>query len=108
MIVIPIKTVAECNTRCNHFERARRTKSHRQAARLMVPAHPLPCMVTLTRLSPGTLDDDNLRSALKACRDGVAERLGADDRPGSGIEWRYAQEKCARGEYGVRVEVTPA
>lgn len=108
MTILPIKTVSEMNHRCHWRERAERTKSHRTAARLMVTAHPLPCIVTLTRLSPGTLDDDNLRSALKACRDGVADRLGVDDAAGSGIAWRYEQEKCKRGHYGVRVEVAPA
>ncbi len=104
MTLLPIKTVSEMNQRTHWSDRAARMKSHRTAARLMVPAHPLPCVVTMTRLSSGTLDDDNLRSALKGCRDGIADKLGVDDADPR-IVWRYGQEKCKRGEYGVRVAV---
>lgn len=103
-VILPIKTVSEMNQRCHWAERAKRMKSHRTAARLMVPAHPLPCVVTLTRLSAGTLDDDNLRSALKGVRDGVADRLGVDDGVDS-VEWRYEQGKVSRGTSAVRVEI---
>lgn len=47
------------------------------------------------------LDDDNLRSALKAVRDGIAEKLGIDDRDPR-VEWRYGQRK---GMVGVDVEL---
>jgi hypothetical protein len=107
-MILPIKTVSEMNGRDHWTVRSRRAKAARRCAFHMVSKHPLPCIVTLTRLSPGTLDDDNLRSALKATRDGIAEKLGADDRPGSGIEWRYGQEICRRGDYGVRVEIESA
>jgi hypothetical protein len=107
IVLIPIKTVSEMNHRCHWSERAKRMKSHRTAARLMVPPHPLPCVVTITRLSAGTLDFDNLCSAGKGVRDGIADRLGvADNDPR--IQWRYEQEKVARGEYAVRVEITAA
>lgn len=106
-LVLPIKTVSEMNMRTHWAERAARAKQHRTTARLMVPAHPLPCVVTMTRLSPGTLDDDNLRSAMKGARDGIADKLGADDADPR-IVWRYEQEKCKRGEYGVRVSIEAA
>ena len=58
--------------------------------------------VTLTRVAPSNgLDDDNLRGALKAVRDGVADALGVDDRDPR-VEWKYAQK---RGKYGVVVKV---
>jgi hypothetical protein len=107
-VILPIKTVSEMNCRDHWRKRHRRSKAAKACALVMVPKHPLPCVVMLTRLSPGTLDDDNLRSALKATRDGIAEKLGADDSPGSGIEWRYGQEICRRGDYGVRVEIESA
>ena len=59
----------------------------------MSPAFPLPCVVTMTRVSPRGLDDDNLRSALKATRDGIADKLGVDDRSPL-VEWRYAQRQA--------------
>jgi len=68
-------------------------------------------VVMLTRIAPSDgLDDDNLRAALKSCRDGVADALGCDDRDPR-VEWRYGQRRgkakdpeLARG-YGVEVVV---
>lgn len=61
----------------------------------------------LTRVAPRRLDDDNLRGALKAYRDGVADALGlANDKPGW-LQWEYAQEQCPMGEPDrVRLEVS--
>lgn len=62
----------------------------------------LPAVVTMTRISPGTLDDDNLRPALKPIRDGIADAFGvADNDPR--IEWRYAQERGKPKVYAVRI-----
>lgn len=67
----------------------------------------LPARILLVRLSAGTLDDDNLRPALKSVRDGIADRLGiADNDPR--VTWDYAQERCKRGQTAVRVECYPA
>lgn len=65
--------------------------------------------IALERMSSGTLDDDNLRSALKAARDGIADGLGFRDDSDKRLEWLYSQMKCPRGRYGVRVviEVQP-
>jgi hypothetical protein len=49
--------------------------------------------VTLVRVASRALDDDNLSYSFKAIRDAVAAWIGADDRPGSGITWRYDQCK---------------
>lgn len=105
IVELPIKTVSEMNVRTHWADRAKRMKSHRTAAYLMTAAHPLPCVVTITRLSAGTLDDDNLRSAAKGCRDGIADRLGVNDNDPR-VEWRYAQVKVSRGTFGVKVEIT--
>jgi len=56
--------------------------------------------VKLTRLSPGSLDDDNLRGALKTVRDQVADQLGIDDRAPI---WDYDQRR-SKG-YGVEIEI---
>jgi hypothetical protein len=50
-------------------------------------------------------DDDNLQGACKAIRDEIARLFGVDDGPRGPITWAYAQEKCKRGTYGVRVEI---
>lgn len=62
------------------------------------------CQITMTRVSPGVLDDDNLRSAMKAIRDGVADALGIDDRDPR-VTWAYNQERGRPGKYAVRIAV---
>lgn len=114
-VTLPIKTRSVLNLREHWAARARRTKAHRAATILALRvAHPggvsltwdkldgtNRLVVTLTRYGR-RLDDDNLRGALKAVRDGVAEWAGIDD----GSErwrWEYAQQKA--GKLGERVEV---
>lgn len=107
VVMLPLKTVSESNMREHWAAKANRTKRARKVAFLMVPSMPLPVIVTLTRYSRGSLDDDNLRGALKACRDGIADRLGVPDNH-PGIEWRYAQAKAKTGEHGVQVRIEAA
>jgi hypothetical protein len=64
----------------------------------------LPCVVTLTRIAPRALDDDNLRGALKATRDEVAAWLLVDDRDPR-VTWTYAERRGAVREYAVEVSV---
>lgn len=106
----PCKTVSESNERSHPFERARRVKEHRKTAgwqtRAKVDHRELLATsdvdVTLTRVAPsGGLDDDNLRGALKAIRDGVADALGVDDGDPR-VGWKYGQR---RGPYGVEVTI---
>lgn len=97
--ILPLKTVSALNVREHWAKRARRVKAERTAAALMCPHFPLPCVVTLTRVGPRMLDDDAPQGALKACRDGIADKLGVKDND-SRVVWKYAQ---ARGPYEVRV-----
>ncbi len=53
--------------------------------------------VAFTRLSTATCDDDNLPSAFKAVRDGIAEAFGIDDGSDRYV-WSYAQRRIKRGE----------
>ena len=109
VVEIPgLRLVSEANSRGHTIAKADRIATQRSAVtstlRVMGGAVvPLPCRVGITRLAPRTLDDDNLASACKAVRDGVAEWLGIDDRDPR-VEWSVAQEK---GPYGVRVEIVP-
>jgi hypothetical protein len=117
---MPIKTLSEANQRglslVAGIIKSRRVRSQRSETFLhllgtwgrRVP--PLPLTITLTRVSAGTLDGDNLQHALKFCRDGVADWLalaygkGSDEQPG--LTWAYAQAKGGRGEYAVEVTIT--
>lgn len=108
---IPIRTKSSLNQREHWAAKARRVKAEREAtyAMLMGQLRVLQAgegaTVTLTRVAPRLLDDDNLRGALKAVRDAIAFLLGRDDKPGSGIEWRYAQKQGKPREYAVVAEV---
>lgn len=105
MIELPIKTVSLTNQREHWRVRARRVQYQRAAVAALLPRGvPVPCTVTLTRISPGILDDDNLPASLKSVRDEIASRSGIDDRDPR-VKWCYAQERGKRGDYLVRVEV---
>jgi hypothetical protein len=108
---IPLKTVAGLNAREHWRTRAARVKKERNTAkicaRVLMLRVPLPATITMTRLSAGELDDDNLQGAFKAVRDGIADAYGvADNDPR--IKFRYAQAKCPRGQYGIHVKADPA
>lgn len=102
---IPIKTVNPVNGSHGHWRTtAAIRKRQRQTTFLLAPKFDIPAVITLTRVSAGVLDDDNLRPALKSVRDGIADKLGiADNDPR--VTWRYAQQKCKRGTWAVRVTV---
>ena len=113
-ITLPLHIVSEANSR-EHWRVKRKARGH---YRLFTKASMVsaswkqggaafrpPCTVTLTRIAPRELDDDNIRGALKAIRDGVADWLGCDDSKRSGVTWEYAQARGEPKQYAVRIEV---
>jgi hypothetical protein len=105
---IPIETESMSNARLHWAVKAKKVKAQRTATAYRTPPAlkafgPL-VVVTLTRVAPRELDDDNLRGALKGVRDQVACALGVDDRSRL-VRWEYAQ---AKGEAAVLVEVVAA
>ena len=110
MILIPIRTRGS-NAREHWQQRHRRVKAERRMtifALLGEEGPSIPCTVVLTRLSSGTLDDDNLTHALKGVRDEIAAWLGVDDRHVDQVRYEYRQRKVPRGQYGVEVTFGPA
>ncbi len=111
-LTLPIKLVSVANLREHWSVKHKRVAAERLTAKLAVLAATKTCrgalsdgiVVTITRLGPRRLDTDNLSSAGKGCRDGIADALGVDDGDDF-VEWRYAQE-CP-SPYGVRVRVEP-
>lgn len=109
---IPIKTVSVANATEHWRTRAGRVKRERRATalvgRALVGRYPVDraLQVRLVRISPGTLDDDNLRPALKAIRDELAVLLGRkDDSERAGVSWLYGQRKERRYAVEVCVEL---
>jgi hypothetical protein len=112
-ILIPLRTYSEANLRTHWAKRARRVRRQREAARMFVRARlaaatlaPHKWFIRLTRISPRGLDSDNLVSALKAIRDGVADGLEMDDGD-ERLTWLYAQRMGKPGEYAVLVNLEP-
>ena len=104
---LPLRTYSALNERIHWAKRARRVKAERTAMGLAFPAGlKPPLVVRLVRIAPRILDDDNLRGALKACRDSIAAKLGIDDGSDA-VHWHYGQERGKPKEFAVRVEVTP-
>jgi hypothetical protein len=112
IITVPIKLVSLANARMHWRKRAALAKEQRRSTRLVlrpdrVYGVDIPCVVTITRIAPRQLDDDNLAISGKHVRDEIAAWLGADDKPGSGIEWRYGQRKGEPGEYACEIRIEP-
>lgn len=110
VVTLPIRTVSESNVRTHWAQRAKRAKGQRLTVALrlrpeVIGRRVMPCVVTLTRISPRMLDDDNLRGATKAVRDGVADALGVDDRDPR-VAWLYDQAKGKPKECAVRIAIT--
>lgn len=108
-VVVPITTVSEANRRDHWTAKAQRVRNQRVAVYLYLTPQwrtktlpPLPATITLTRLAPRLLDDDNAVGSMKAVRDEIAALYKCGD--GSPLfTWKYAQEKyhvCA-----VRIEI---
>jgi hypothetical protein len=97
-VTLPIRTEsANMGYREHFYARHRRIKAQKTAvlAALGPLGRPaLPVTVTLTRISPGRVDDDNLRWACKGIRDAVAKWLGVDDASPR-VTWQYEQEQRA-------------
>lgn len=108
IINIPIRIESTPNLRECWQARSRRAGKHKHdtymALRAAKAPHAVPCVVTLTRIAPRTLDGDNLQAGAKNARDGVALWLQVDDADPR-IEWKYAQRRGGPKEYALEVEI---
>lgn len=122
IVIDGLEVVSEAN-RGGHW-RGRHQRAKRQKERIGIellmrrdrlPRPPL--TVTLVRIAPRRLDDDNLRRAFKAIRDEVAtailpvnagnqHRRWADDGDGQ-IVWLYEQRKGQPKERAVQIRLEP-
>lgn len=105
-VPLPLKIVSVANLREHWRTRAGRAKLHRATTAALLRAHKpplLPITVVLTRVAARSLDTDNLATAFKACRDGVADWLGVPDNDPR-VTWEYGQRKekgAAKAEISV-------
>ncbi len=107
VIELPLQLVSEANQRGNWRGHDRRHAAHRMAGRAAMRFCALDKAaiksVTITRLAPRLLDDDNATGSAKSCRDGIADAIGRGDGPKCGIKWSVEQKQSAA--YGARIEV---
>lgn len=103
---IPCRLESRANANWSRGKRIRLVREMRALGRKSVIPHALPVTVTLTRIAPRALDGDNLQNAFKAIRDGIADRLGVDDRD-SRVTWQYGQERGQPRQYAVRIKIEP-
>lgn len=132
--VIPLRAQNSLNARLHHMARWKRNQTEKRMVKFgwLTDVPPIqrtalkaaadsgrPITVLLTRGAPGSLDDDNLRGALKTVRDAIAKGiLKRDDGKKAGIKWDYGEErtgfvtnvvagkKIRRGIYWVRITIT--
>lgn len=106
-VFVPIRV--RSNMREHWAVKAKRIAAERSAVNLMMYLNrewhsTLPVNVQFSRYGPKTMDDDNLRIALKGCRDEIAKLLRCDDGDLEKIVFEYRQEKAAF--YGVRILIS--
>lgn len=99
------------NLHVHHRVKAKLVKAQRALVALALgrwrrelAAMRLPVAVTLTRVGPRRLDDDNAHSAVKAARDEVTVHLGLTSDASPRVRWTVAQET---GEPALRVAIEP-
>ena len=112
-LTLPIKTVSEGNCSEHWTKKSKRHKS--QQKHIWIAWQPikkivaLPCVITLTRYAPGTLDkQDNLPYSMKWIVDAIAAEITGDYRYGRAdstdlIDWFYAQEKSSF--YAIKISI---
>ena len=113
IVLIPVQTVSINNRREHWAVRATRTRHHRRIAAMIVSTAikkrgmpiTFPLVIDMVRLASRRMDDDNLRAALKALRDGIADALGVDDGDRR-LTWNYFQSSyTASSTSGVMVSI---
>lgn len=114
-VTIPIKTVSEANARDHWATRAKRTRTIRTTCALacgaplakyregLAKGHVQRLHVRIVRVAPRELDGDNLQSATKGARDGIADALDLQSDRDPRVTWHYHQRKSSKGMYAVEV-----
>lgn len=104
-VKLPITTKKRANRRRHWALHHRRIADQRHATAVLLLNYAGKCKktperITLVRIAPRDLDDDNLVSALKAIRDGIQDWAGIDDRK---LKCSYEQRRGGKNEYAVEI-----
>ncbi len=111
-IMLPVELPSLANSRLHWADKARAVRPIREAGclavksllvrhRVCIPS----CVISMTRFGR-KLDDDNLATACKPLRDGIADALGINDRD-KRIQWLTAQLPKAKGNgMGCSIDIT--
>lgn len=111
-IEYPYRLLCHANARRHWRVEAQAKKAEKAAlryawaewrARSSLAPLPFPLRVTMTRIAPRVLDDDNLQGAFKYTRDEIARCLGLASDCGPEVVWCYAQERGPPKTYAVRI-----
>lgn len=68
-------------------------------------ASALPLSITITRIAPRDLDNDNLQASAKHVRDAIARIIGLDDRDPR-ITWETVLQERRPKTYAIRIQIT--
>lgn len=111
---LPLRTLSEANaSQREHWGSKHRRHKHQRSETTiillstwgrLVSDWTTPITITLTRIAPRKLDSDNLLSALKHVRDGIADWLSVEDNDPL-LTWVYAQRKGTPKEYAVEITI---
>lgn len=113
---VPLTLASRGNARGFSLAHAEEYKAHRDAGLLATKRiarnfrrirNNLIIVIRIVREAPRELDDDNLATACKSFRDGVADAFGVDDRDAS-IVFLTDQEKAKEASVLVEVYAMPA
>jgi hypothetical protein len=117
-VTFPLETSSENIYRgANRWATADKTAGQRKRVKEVLDEAFVPCAmylpgwegnrfaVTMTRISPLFIDDDNLKGALKSVRDEIAKWLGFKDDSHAWLEFKYLMQKCKQGYQGVRIHI---
>lgn len=111
--VLPIRIESSPNLREHWTVRHKRALAHDEAVtysligsrelRDVIAGGP-PYVVSITRIAPTSLDDDNAVAGAKHVRDSIARLLGVDDGDRNRVRWIYPDAEAA-DYYAVRVRI---
>ena len=112
VVDVPLKLASELNMHEQWRARHKRANAQRELIGLTCMSRlapfrktATPLVVTIERIAPSALDDDNLVGAGKHVRDAIAEVLGLPNDRDARVTWLYGQRRRRVREYATVVTI---